>query len=121
MVTFDIIPWSQYPGVCLTASDFSDGRLEQKLDDLSDRAGFQKNQSLIEAADLIFLDAAKDGVQEQLFLDNFAGAHFTKAPVIVCDDIRVWNMLKIWRDVRRPKLDLTSFGHWSGTGLIHWI
>lgn len=36
------------------------------------------------------------------------------------DDIRVWNMLAIWRGIRRPKLDLTSFGHWSGTGLVDY-
>ena len=23
-------------------------------------------------------------------------------------------------EIARPKLDLTSFGHWSGTGLVEW-
>jgi hypothetical protein len=36
------------------------------------------------------------------------------------DDIRLWNMLRTWRTINRPKLDLTSFGHWSGTGLVDW-
>jgi hypothetical protein len=36
------------------------------------------------------------------------------------DDIRFWNMLRIWRNVAAPKLDITSFGHWSGTGLVDW-
>jgi hypothetical protein len=31
------------------------------------------------------------------------------------------NMIGIWRGIRHPKLDLTSFGHWSGTGLVEWI
>ncbi|MGH7312141.1 MAG: hypothetical protein ACREJV_03130 [Candidatus Rokuibacteriota bacterium] len=31
-----------------------------------------------------------------------------------------WNMLAIWREIRMPKLDVTSFGHWSGTGLVEW-
>jgi hypothetical protein len=69
---------------------------------------------------LIFIDAAKDGVQEQRFLDNFGTIAFAKAPLVILDDIRVWNMLAIWRRVSRPKLDLTSFGHWSGTGIIDW-
>jgi hypothetical protein len=30
------------------------------------------------------------------------------------------NMIELWRNVQKPKLDLTSFGHWSGTGLIDW-
>lgn len=37
------------------------------------------------------------------------------------DDIRVWTMLKTWREISYPKLDLTSFGHWSGTGIIEFI
>jgi len=40
--------------------------------------------------------------------------------LVVFDDIRQWNMLKIWRDITRPKIDLTSFGHWTGTGIIDW-
>jgi hypothetical protein len=36
------------------------------------------------------------------------------------DDTRVLNMIEIWRRLNRPKLDLTSFGHWSGTGLVDW-
>jgi len=30
------------------------------------------------------------------------------------------NMVGIWRRVTRPKFDITSFGHWSGSGLIDW-
>jgi hypothetical protein len=29
-------------------------------------------------------------------------------------------MLAIWRRIRRPKLDFTSFGHFTGTGLVLW-
>jgi hypothetical protein len=39
---------------------------------------------------------------------------------LVFDDIRIWNMLRIWREIVRPKLDLTSFGHWTGTGIVDW-
>ena len=28
--------------------------------------------------------------------------------------------LRIWRAIARPKLDVTSFGHWTGTGLVEW-
>lgn len=40
--------------------------------------------------------------------------------VVVFDDIRKLAMLKPWWGMKRPKLDLTSFGHWSGTGLVEW-
>jgi hypothetical protein len=36
------------------------------------------------------------------------------------DDIRLMNLLSIWRGIQRPKMDITSFGHWSGTGLVDW-
>ena len=37
------------------------------------------------------------------------------------DDIKELNMLGTWRAITRPKLDITSFGHWTGTGLVHWV
>jgi hypothetical protein len=27
-------------------------------------------------------------------------------------------MVDLWRRIPYPKLDATSFGHWSGTGLV---
>jgi hypothetical protein len=38
--------------------------------------------------------------------------------ILVLDDTRLLNMIDVWRLIRSPKLDLTSFGHWSGTGLV---
>jgi len=70
---------------------------------------------------MIFVDGPKDGIFEQRLLDNMRAASFdTKPMILILDDIRLWNMLGIWRKVSFPKLDLTSFGHWSGTGLIEW-
>jgi predicted O-methyltransferase YrrM len=77
-----------------------------------------RHSELLEGADLIFVDAAKDGRQERVFLELFERTAFTRDPVVVFDDIRQWKMLEIWRGVDRPKMDLTSFGHWSGTGLV---
>jgi hypothetical protein len=45
---------------------------------------------------------------------------FTAGPILVLDDIRLWTMLEIWRSVSWPKLDVTSFGHWSGTGMVDY-
>jgi len=52
--------------------------------------------------------------------DWIRSVRFAAPPLIIMDDIRVWNMLAIWRRIDRPKLDLTSFGHWTGTGLVDW-
>ena len=120
LVTFDIAPWKSFPDTCFLESDFAGGRIEQRVDDLGDRNAFARHASLIEQADLLFIDAAKDGSLEQRIIAHLETVKFRRPPLVVFDDVRVWNMLQIWRDVRHPKLDLTSFGHFSGTGLVDW-
>jgi len=120
IVTFDIVPWKQFPKCILRDEDFQDGRLEQIIADLSDEAVFSKYTSLLSNADFIFIDAAKDGIQEQLFINNFSKVPFRTQPIFMFDDIRLMNMVEIWNNLARPKLDLTSFGHWAGTGLVSW-
>jgi len=66
------------------------------------------------------VDAPKDGIFELKFLENLSTILLPPNALVVFDDIRLWNMLKIWREIKRPKLDLTSFGHWTGTGLVDW-
>lgn len=117
IVTFDIVPWPEYPKSCLTAADFRDGRLNQIIDDLGNREVFESHRVLLEQADLVFIDAAKDGTLEQKLVANFQSLSYETKPIFVFDDIRLWNMLSVWRELRWPKLDLTSFGHWCGTGI----
>jgi predicted O-methyltransferase YrrM len=120
LATFDIMPFREVPGYVLRDDDFADGRLTQFIADITTDAGFAEHRELLRDADLIFVDAAKDGHQERVFLQRFEDVGFTNMPLIVFDDIRVYNMLRIWREIRRPKLDVTSFGHWSGTGLVDY-
>lgn len=117
LITFDLIPWNAYPNSCLIAEDFRDGRLTQKTEDLGNLAAFEKHRELIGEADLVFVDAAKDGRLEHKLVSNFRTVRYKKKPVFVFDDIRLWNMLSVWRQIPWPKLDLTSFGHWCGTGI----
>ncbi len=120
IVTFDVVPWTQVPGAVLRPEDMVPGRLEQYVADLCDPSVAAVHRELLQSADLIFMDAAKDGQMERQFLSLFDSLAFRNSPVAIFDDIRLWNMLDIWRGVRRPKLDLTSFGHWSGTGLVDY-
>lgn len=118
LVTFDIVPWEDYPRTCLHAADLVGSRkLEQRVEDLAEPEIFDKNRQLLEQANLIFLDAAKDGVFEPRFLSLLESLSFAKGTILFMDDIRLWNMLAVWRSVRWPKLDLTSFGHWCGSGI----
>jgi predicted O-methyltransferase YrrM len=120
VVTFDVVTLDAVQGQTLRAEDLASGRVVPVLADLTRDADFERHRDTLAEADLIFVDAAKDGVMERRFLARFEAVPFRRPPIVVFDDIRLWNMLAIWRDVRRPKLDLTSFGHWSGTGLIDW-
>jgi predicted O-methyltransferase YrrM len=120
LTTFDIVPWREYPDGMLRDEDFADGRLEQVIADLTRPELAASHEETLARAQFIFVDAAKDGEQEHHFLGLLDRVRFDDPPVVMFDDIRVWNMLAIWRGVTRPKLDLTSFGHWSGTGLIDY-
>lgn len=77
-------------------------------------------RALFESADLIFVDGPKDGHTEARILANLDTLKLAPHVVIVFDDIRVMHMVDTWRRIARPKMDLSSFGHWSGTGLIDW-
>lgn len=120
LLTFDLIPWTSYRGNVLTSEDFEDQRLVQSTDNLENFDIMCKYKEEIQYADLIFIDATHDGNLEKKLFENFSKLHMKHQPFIILDDIRVWSMLKMWREVTHPKLDLTSFGHWSGTGLVHF-
>ncbi len=120
IVSFDIVPWKQFSNCILQDGDFADGRLVQEIADLTQISVMDKYRSLLEMADFIFIDAAKDGIQEQVFIDNFKTVKFATKPIFMFDDIRLWNMIKIWNQLDKPKLDMTTFGHWAGTGLVDW-
>lgn len=119
IATFDPVPWDKVATTVLRQSDFSD-RFVQFNDDLSDMRAVEKNAELLRSADIIFIDAAKDGVMERHFIKNLKSLGLKQDAIVIFDDIRLWNMLDIWRSLDFPKLDLTSFGHWSGTGVVQW-
>jgi len=118
LVTFDIRSWSEYPNTVLNSSHFSDDRLIQIVADLGNPTVFARHRELLQQATFFFIDATHDGVLEKKLLDQIAALPRKEPVWIMFDDIRVWTMLKMWREIPYPKLDLTSFGHWSGTGLV---
>lgn len=120
VITVDIVPWNEVKDSALRASDFEDGRLRQVIGDLSDHAFFSSFAATLSGCDLLFVDAPKNVIFEQTLLQHLATIRLPPNALMLFDDIRQWNMLKIWREIARPKLDLTSFGHWTGTGIIDW-
>lgn len=117
LTTFDLLPWRQFRSH-LEEEEFTKGRIEQVLDDLANPTIFARHRHLLESAELIFCDAPKDGVFEPAFLANLTSVKPTSTCLLVLDDTRLLNMVDVWRAIRSPKIDLTSFGHWSGTGLV---
>jgi len=82
-------------------------RIKNCLDDMS----------TLLAAPFIMLDVFNDGTFEKelitaLMKNNYAG-------VVLCDDIYLnKEMVEFWKWVPVKKVDMTKYGHWSGTGLI---
>ncbi len=119
--TVDIDPWTAKADPWLTRDDFDSGRVIQVVSDMKAPDLFARYRDAMAEAELLFVDGPKDGFTEALFLEQLAGVPFRRPPIVVFDDIRVMLMLATWRSIQRPKMDLTSFGHWSGTGLVDWI
>ena len=120
LTTFDLLAWDSFSDTWLAPSDFAARRVRQVLHDISAPGGIAPHSALFESAELIFVDGPKDGITEANILANLATLNLSREVVVVFDDIRVVNMVDIWRRIGRPKMDLTSFGHWSGTGLVDW-
>lgn len=71
-------------------------------------------------AKLIFLDVdPHDGLQEQVIYEAIQTSGFRG--ILLCDDIHLnAGMRNFWQGIQLPKEDLTQFGHYSGTGLVHF-
>ena len=116
--TFDIVPWVQNNSH-LTKKEFNNERLKQHVENLGTKEIFNKNIPLILDSNLILLDANKDGKFEDSFLSQISKLTFkNEFRILFIDDIRYFTMYEIWKKIKSPKLDLTSFGHWSGSGLV---
>jgi hypothetical protein len=117
LYTYDIFPWDSFASH-LTQSDFVGDKLFQVMADLSNADQFQKNIEILNNAEIIFMDAPKDGVFEYQFTSLLSKLQPKKNKLLILDDIRFVNMIDLWMNIDSPKLDVSSFGHWSGTGLV---
>lgn len=95
LITLDLIPWTELEQSVLLPSDFQDGSLRQVLGDLSDRKFFSSFADTLSGCDLLFVDAPKNVHFERTFLRNLSSIRLPPNAVVIFDDIRVWNMLRI--------------------------
>jgi predicted O-methyltransferase YrrM len=129
LTTFDIMHWSEIAKAqgganseptCFRAEDFTTGTVTQVVADLADLRTAQAYAEVLRNAEFIFVDGPKDGVFERRLLDNFRVIGLHAGTLLMFDDIRLLNMVEIWDEIDLPKLDLTGFGHFTGTGLVEW-
>jgi hypothetical protein len=128
MLTIDVVPYDQI-GPCmgidrgsfLSPQDFEDGRLTQVIADISDSAAFARVAPQLQEADLIFMDGPKDGFFEPSVLERMENTGLKRGALLFLDDVRLFNMIPVWRAIAHPKIDLTTIGHYAGSGLVHWV
>jgi tetratricopeptide (TPR) repeat protein len=119
IICYDPVPWSQHNDSGLVESDF-DMQLQHKLLDLTDPVQAQGERGILQQADIVLVESSTDKDQVYNYCQLFDVLTFNKPPLIIFDNTRILSMLKTWREISHPKLDLTSFGHWTGTGLVDW-
>jgi hypothetical protein len=123
VTTFDIIEWNKL-GIPshFVPSDFDSANtsppLKQVVADLSKDKYFEKYFNLLNDADIIFLDAPKDDKFEYTMAEKFKRLDSKNFKLLIVNDIQWINMIDFWRTIKSPKLDISSFGHFSGTGIV---
>lgn len=76
------------------------------------------NKGIIKGSDLILLDIdPHDGEAESKFLKKLEDDKFSG--ILVCDDIHLnQGMEDFWNSITKKKLDVTEYGHHTGTGIV---
>jgi predicted O-methyltransferase YrrM len=120
--TVDVDAWHTRHQTLLRCEDFAgaSGTITQLVADMTSPALFAEFGECMAEAEIIFVDGPKDGRTEKRFLELLATVPFHRHPLVIFDDTRVLNMVDVWRGIHRPKMDLTSFGHFTGTGIVDW-
>jgi predicted O-methyltransferase YrrM len=115
--TNDLVEWNKFDSV-LNSNLLLDLNISQILTDFSRPENLSLLGELASKIDLIFLDGPKDGIFEYEFLRHLHALGKNRVRLLFIDDIKFENMIPLWRSIKSPKMDLTSFGHWSGSGLV---
>jgi predicted O-methyltransferase YrrM len=75
---------------------------------------------VLAAAKVIILDVdPHDGAQETDIMAKLRAVGFKG--IVILDDINLNEKMKaFWSEIPERKLDITSYGHWSGTGIVYF-
>jgi hypothetical protein len=95
----------------------NDSRWTQYIENLTDHNVWSLRCNQIKDADIIFIDGPHDGYTEVKLMNNISSLNNNKQILLLFDDIKVSSMVRFWDLLNLEKLDLTSIGHQSGTGI----
>ncbi|MCA6478659.1 MAG: hypothetical protein IM571_12005 [Chitinophagaceae bacterium] len=117
VITYDIFEWDKFP-THFDKTDLDGIRMKQVIGNLSGDVFFKQNFNVLNNADIIFMDAPKDDIFEYKMAQKLSTLTRKEFRLLIIDDIQFVNMIDFWRSIESPKIDMTSFGHWSGTGVV---
>ena len=117
IVSFDIIDYKNFE-THLNDEFLKKNKFKQYLSDLSEKTEYDKHYQLLNSADIIFIDAPKDGKFEYKLLENMTNLKNKENKILILDDIKFMNMINLWNSIKSPKMDIVSVGNWTGTGLV---
>lgn len=108
IITYDIM---QNPLLCDLDSM---PNVERKILDIN-----YEKEEIIKSAKIILLDIdPHDGIQEEIFYKRLKKIDYRG--FLIIDDFKLNPpMIDFWNSVTHDKYDLSSIGHWSGTGVIN--
>lgn len=116
VVTYDIVALDDignaYKGLTIDHKN-----VQQVLGDLAEDAFYESQVELIRTADLVLVDGPKDGVFEYQVVPRLV-QDMKQGSILILDDIRFANMVKLWKSLDKPRLDVGCFAHSSGTGVV---
>ena len=117
IVSFDIIDYKNFE-THLNDEFLKKNKFKQYLSDLSEKTEYDKHYQLLNNADIIFIDAPKDGKFEYKLHENMTNLKNKENKILILDDIKFMNMINLWNSIKSPKMDIVSVGNWTGTGLV---
>jgi hypothetical protein len=121
--TWDISPinsiWFQNDEIKIHVQDYisKNPRWTQYVEDLSDSLVWDSRSKLLCDADIIFIDGPHDGKFENKLVKLVLELDNSKNILLIFDDILTSAMVDVWRSLPLEKLDASSVGHYSGTGM----
>ena len=114
--TYDIVPLDKIGNAYANFLELNPNTV-QEIGDLANPEFYEMHISRIRDADLVIIDGPKDGVFEYKLVPKVVN-DMKAGSLLVLDDIRFSNMKDLWMAVDRPRIDVGSFAHSSGTGIV---